>query len=139
MKQVFIIIFAALTISISAQWSPKNGNPYKWYHIQKDTSIMDIQITGFDVCIYQGCWQYNEFSIDSSGNVAPPIITANIWFREYSDGSMYKNKLSKYFNDFTVKFYNLPFGCEDNEMGISQIVNNYLSKKYNVPLNKITE
>jgi len=138
-KIITILALSFLIINAFGQWSPKPNNPYKWYHIEKDTAIMDIEMSGFDVCIYQGAWKYNQFKVDSLGNVQPPVISATIWFREFSSGTKSKYSVSRPFNDFAVEFYDMPFACEDGELGIRPVINTYLSKKYNVALNKITE
>lgn len=139
MRNIGLILSLFACFSVYGQWQPKQGNPYKWYHIQKDTSIMDIQMTGFDVCIYQGCWQYNKFNVDSLGRIQPPIISAVVWFREYANGTKEKQNVSRPFNDYAVEFMDLPFGCEDGELGVSNIVNQWLSTKYNVTIENIIE
>lgn len=140
MKNILIILLSALTISLSAQWNPRKGNTVKWYHVEKDTVIKGFVMSGFDVCSYGGMYKYVDVEEDSLGNVITSPIATTIWFREFASGTKNKklNENDK-LNDYAVDFNVLPFACESDGLGVNNAVNEFLSKKYNVPLSAITE
>jgi len=137
------LLFALIVFFANAysQYSPKPNNPYKWYHITKDTTIKDIPMRGFSVCVYSWAGSYQNFSVDSVGHLLSAPIKSTIWFMEFANGVSAKMKvdpnncLRNYADDFNV----LPFGCENGEIGWSNEVNLYLAKRYGVHLSNVTE
>lgn len=143
MKKLITLLLAAfITISINAQWQPKPGNPYKWYTVVKDTTIKGFALDSFDICLYQWSGKYLKFSVDSIGQLKSPVHLTTIWFKEYAFGMRNSNAVSEndYLNNYAAEFEGIPFTCEgDSTPSISNQINIFLSKKYNVELNNIKE
>ncbi len=122
-------------------WQPQPSNPYKWYHVQKNTSIKGLPVTGLDVCIYQWAGNYKNFNVNENGVPTSYPFKSTIWFMEFFSGASScaevdsNNAINNYAEDFNF----LPFEVEGGEIGISQSINTFLAQKYEVELSAITE
>jgi hypothetical protein len=122
-------------------WQPQPNNPYKWYHVVKDTFIKGVLVNGFDVCLYQWAGNYQPFTVDENGQLLSPPFKSTIWFMEFFEGASVSvdfdrnNAVNNYAQDFSF----LPFAVEDGEIGISQSINDFLAAKYEVAVENVTE
>lgn len=145
MKTLATII---LSITLSAYaiaqggWHPTPDNPNKWYWIVKDTAIKGVRVDTFAVCITQATVKYQEFRVDSVGQLITQPHHTIIWFAEYfnkdarRDGFEDVNKL----RDFYLEFDGLPFiGLGVGDIGIATLVKEQLARHYNVSLSNIVE
>lgn len=139
-KITIVLVLSLISLASFGQWNPKPNNSYKWYRVIKDTTIKDIEMTGFDVCIYQWAGSYVDFNVDSVGNMLSSPFKSTIWFMEFANA---KNKLivnrESNLKNFAADFNFLPFAVEDGTIGISQSVNVFLTAKYNVSIENIVE
>jgi hypothetical protein len=139
-KLVFITLICINT-SLSAQWNPRPNNPFKWYHITKDTTLNEISVFSFDVCLYQWAGRYKKFAVDSLGNPTSNPHLTTIWFKVFASGSKERNTTNeeRFFSNWAADFEGIPFICVDGEIGVSPIVPAYLAEKFNVSINDITQ
>ena len=147
MKKILITaVLAILAINVFGQWNPTTNNPYKWYRIvfDHDTIINGLKYEIDDtmyVTPYQHNITYQYFEIDSIGNFLSYPIKTTLNFKCFNIFPVGRKEFELYIrSEFVAVFVQPPYEKDnDNTFGISQIVNQYLSEKYNVPLNKITE
>ena len=122
-------------------WQPQPSNPYKWYHIEKNTIIKGLPVIGFDVCIYQWAGNYQRFTVDENGVPTSYPFKSTIWFMEFFAGASTSEIVdsNNSINNFAEDFNFLPFEVDNGEIGISQSINVFLAQKYEVELSAITE
>lgn len=154
MKKILIILLVALSFNkISGQkqrWEEyrKPHNPYKWYTINFSTpfTIRTHAYTSIDVCFEKESSGYVWYEVDSLGNMLSSPFQNMTWMKVFPGGVRHRNEVNLLDSemDVPVSFPTLPFGCEESlsgspQIGVSQIINQFLSGYFKVPTDSIHE